>query len=191
MSKPVLQVIVGSTRPGRVGIHVADWFVTAARQDDRFDVEVLDLATVNLPLLDEPNHPAKHEYTRAHTKDWSETVSRGDAYVMVMPEYNWGVSPALKNAIDFLNQEWAYKAVGIVSYGGVSAGLRAATALRSSLLPLRMIPVADSVSIPFVSQFITEGVFVPNDVLRDSVGPLLGELLKLTRATEALRAEQR
>ena len=140
MSAPLLQVIVGSTRPGRVGIHVADWFATAARQDGRFDVEVLDLAA----MFDEPNHPSMHKYTQPHTEAWSARVARGDAVVFVMPEYNWGVNPALKNAVDYLNEEWAYKAMATVSYGGVSAGLRAATALKTNVLPLRMIPIADA-----------------------------------------------
>lgn len=187
MSAPLLQVIVGSTRPGRVGIHVADWFATAARQDGRFDVEVLDLAEIALPMFDEPNHPSMHKYTQPHTEAWSARVARGDAVVFVMPEYNWGVNPALKNAVDYLNEEWAYKAMATVSYGGVSAGLRAATALKTNVLPLRMIPIADAISIPFVAQFVTDGTFVPNDVLRDSVAPLLSELLKLTQATALLR----
>lgn len=180
-------MIIGSTRPGRVGIHVADWFVAAARANDAFEVEVLDLAEIDLPLLDEPYHPSMHQYTEPHTHAWSESVSRGDAVVFVMPEYNWGVNPALKNAIDYLNREWAYKAVATVSYGGVAAGLRAATALKSNVLPLRMIPIMEAISIPFVSTFVVDGTFVPNDVLRDSVDPLLAELLKVTRATAGLR----
>lgn len=187
MTKPLLQVIIGSTRPGRVGIHVANWFVEAARAHDSFEVAVLDLAEIDLPLLDEPYHPSMHQYTQPHTHAWSESVSRGDAVVFVMPEYNWGVNPALKNAIDYLNREWAYKAIATVSYGGVAAGLRAATALKSNVLPLRMIPILEAISIPFVANFIVDGAFVPNDVLRDSVDPLLAELLKVTRATASLR----
>lgn len=187
MSKPLLQVIVGSTRPGRVGIHVADWFVAAARADDSFEVEVLDLAEIDLPLLDEAKHPAMHDYAQPHTLAWSEAVSRGDAVVFVMPEYNWGVNPALKNAVDYLNREWSYKAMATVSYGGVSAGLRAATALKSNVLPLRMIPIMEAISIPFAHSFVVDGEFVPNEVLRDSVGPLLAELRKMTDATAVLR----
>ena len=74
-----------------------------------------------------------------------------------------------------------------MSYGGVAAGLRAATALKSNVLPLRMIPILEAISIPFVANFIVDGAFVPNDVLRDSVDPLLAELLKVTRATASLR----
>lgn len=187
MSKPLLQVIIGSTRRGRVGKHVANWFVTAARQADLFEVEVLDLMEIDLPLMAEPNHPSLQQYTEQSTKDWSAAVSRGDAVVFVTPEYNWGTSAALKNAIDHLNKEWAYKAVGIVSYGGVSAGLRAATSLRATLQTLRMFPVADAVSIPMVEQFVTEGTFVPNETLREAVGTMLEELLRVTEATALLR----
>lgn len=123
MPKPCLQIVIGSTRPGRVGLPVAQWFSQRAREHAGFKVELVDLAEVNLPLLDEPNHPRLHQYTHEHTRAWSATVARGEAYVFVHPEYNYGLNAALKNAIDYLFGEWQYKAVGFVSYGGVSGGL--------------------------------------------------------------------
>src|SRR6478735_5561362 len=86
VSKPVLQIIVGSTRPGRKGPAIGEWFRRAAEEHGGLDVEQVDLAEVGLPLLDEPNHPRFGDYVHQHTKDWSATVARADAFVFVVPE---------------------------------------------------------------------------------------------------------
>lgn len=188
MASPLLQVVIGSTRPGRVGLPVAEWFVGAAREHGGFEIEVIDLAEVGLPLLDEPNHPRFANYVHEHTKAWSRTISRGDAFVFVHPEYNYGVNAALKNAIDYLNQEWIYKPIGFVSYGGVSGGLRAAQALKQTATALQMVPVKDTVIIPFVGQAVRDGVFHATDIQNDSARMLLDELLTLAGALRTLRA---
>jgi NAD(P)H-dependent FMN reductase len=115
VSKPVLQIIVASTRPGRVGLPVAQWFQRFAEAGDEFEVELVDLADVALPLLDEPNHPIARQYTQPRTMAWSETVDRADAFVIVHPEYNHSFNAAIKNALDHLHSEWNYKPVGFVS----------------------------------------------------------------------------
>src|SRR6478735_6911773 len=153
---PTLNVIVASTRPGRVGYPVAQWFTELAAAHGGFDVELVDLADFDLPLLDEPNHPRLGQYVHQHTKDWSASVTAGDAFVFVTPEYNYGMPASLKNAIDYLHTEWQYKPVGFVSYGGVSAGTRAVQMTKQVVTPLKMTAVTESVSIPFVTQFLNE-----------------------------------
>jgi NAD(P)H-dependent FMN reductase len=188
VSRPVLQVVVGSTRPGRRGIAVATWVAGFARQHGGFDVEVLDVAEFALPVFDEPNHPRLQQYTHEHTKAWSAAVSRADAFLFVTPEYNHSFPGSLKNALDYLSVEWADKAAGIVSYGGVSAGLRAATALKPVLAALRMVPVVEAVSVPFFAQFLTDDdAFVPNAELEGGAKVMLDELLRLTGALRTLR----
>ena len=122
---PDLTIIIASTRPGRAGLPIGTWFAERARVDGAFDVRVVDLADVGLPMYDEPDHPRLRRYRNQHTKDWSATIDAADAVVFVTPEYNYGYPASLKNAIDFLHEEWAYKPVGFVSYGGVAAGTRA------------------------------------------------------------------
>ncbi len=117
---PRLTIVIASTRPGRVGLPVARWFEAQAIAHGGFDVEVADLAELKLPLMDEPNHPRLHTYVHQHTRDWSALVDASDAFVFVMPEYNNGYTAPLKNAIDYLHDEWFYKPVGLVSYGGVA-----------------------------------------------------------------------
>ena len=188
MSKPVLQIVIASTRPGRVGLPVGQWFAAAAREHAGFEVEVVDLTEVGLPLLDEPNHPRLGQYEHQHTRDWSATVSRADAFVFVMPEYNHGFNAALKNAIDFLYREWAHKPVGFVSYGGIAAGTRAVQLLKPVLTAVQLTPALAAVNIPFVAQFVDdEGRFTPNEQIAGGVAPLLDELVRLTGALRGAR----
>jgi NAD(P)H-dependent FMN reductase len=185
---PVLQVIVGSTRPGRVGLPVAEWMAAIAEDEGSFQVELVDLAAIDLPLMDEPNHPREREYVHRHTRDWSAVIERADAFVFVMPEYNYGFNAALKNALDYLNHEWRYKPVGLVSYGGVSAGTRAAQMIKQVVTTLRMYPVLEAVAIPFVRQFVDEqGQFQSNRALDEAAVKMLGELERVGLALRPLR----
>lgn len=187
--RPVLLTVIASTRPTRVGLPVAEWFCGEAEEHGGFDVEVADLAELRLPLMDEPAHPRLREYQHRHTLDWSATVDRADAFVFVLPEYNHSFTAPLKNAIDYLNQEWRDKAVGFVAYGGVSAGTRALTAIKPVVTALRMVPAVEAVTIPFVGQFLdAERRIRPNDVMRQASTAMLDELGRLTGALRALRA---
>ncbi|RSN01221.1 NADPH-dependent FMN reductase [Nonomuraea sp. WAC 01424] len=188
MDKPVLQIIVASTRASRAGREVAEWFRERAVAAGHFDVELVDLAEVGLPFLDEPNHPKLKQYVNAHTKEWSATVDRGDAFVFVTPEYNHSFTAVLKNALDFLHHEWQHKAAGFVSYGGISGGTRAVNGLRQVVSTLKMIPVVEAVNIPFYQQFIAEdGTVAPNDVMIAAADAMLAELAKLTGALRPMR----
>ena len=177
--RPVLQILVASTRPGRVGEPTARWIAQRAREHAAFDVEVVDLAEIDLPMFAEPKHPRFGEYELDHTREFSTLISRADGFVFVFPEYNHSYNAALKNALDHLNREWAGKPVGLVSYGGVAAGARAAVALEPVLVALKMRPVAFA-PIPFVSQFIQGGgaerVFVPNAEVEKGIVAVLDTL---------------
>jgi NAD(P)H-dependent FMN reductase len=185
---PNLAIIVASTRPGRAGAPIAQWFAARAKDHGGFDVNVIDLAEVGLPLLDEPNHPRLRQYVHQHTKDWSAIIDAADAFVFVTPEYNYGYPASLKNAIDYLHQEWQHKPVGFVSYGGVAAGTRAVQQLKQVVTTLRMLPVFDSVNIPFHSQFLgQDGEFRANEVMEQAAGTMLDELVRTEAALRPLR----
>jgi NAD(P)H-dependent FMN reductase len=184
---PILTVIVGSIRPGRAGAPIADWFIDRARAYGRFDVEVADLAEIRLPLMEEPYHPRLRQYTSQHTLDWSARIDPADAIVFITPEYNYGYPATIKNAIDYLHQEWKDKAAGFVSYGGVAAGTRAVQQLKQVITTLKMVPVFESVNIPFHAQLIRDGQFHANDVLEQAATAMLDELLRVDGALRALR----
>lgn len=124
-------------------------------------MRVTDLAELALPMMDEPNLPKMRQYVHQHTRSWSRTVDAADCFVFVMPEYNHGFCAALKNAIDYLHEEWARKPVGFVSYGGQSGGMRAVQLLKPVLSCLRMLPATDHVALAYYARYIHDGRFQP------------------------------
>jgi NAD(P)H-dependent FMN reductase len=188
-----LEIIVASTRPGRLGLPLGRWVEAEARTHGGFDeVELIDLAEVALPFMDEPHHPRLRRYTQQHTRDWSAKVGEADAFVFVMPEYNYGYTAELKNALDYLHHEWQYKPVGLVSYGGVAAGTRAAQMIKQVVTTLKMVPLQEAVSIPFVHQFFDdEQRLTPNDVMTSSARAMLDELVRVSGALRPLREQTR
>jgi NAD(P)H-dependent FMN reductase len=180
-------IIVGSVRPGRVGLPVANWVHSVAEADGRFEIDFADLAEIALPLMDEPNHPRLHQYTQQHTLDWSARVDAADAFVFVTPEYNYSYSPALKNALDYLSREWHRKPAGIVSYGGVSAGTRGVVGLRPTTTALGLVSTGPNVEIPWVGRQIEDGVFSPNEHQETVLAAELDELIVLDGALRGLR----
>jgi NAD(P)H-dependent FMN reductase len=185
---PRLTIIIGSTRPGRAGLPIAEWFADRARSRGGFDVHVADLAELNLPLLDEPNHPRLGQYIHQHTKRWSALVDASHAFVIVTPEYNYGYPAALKNAIDYLHNEWLDKPVGFVSYGGVAAGTRAVQQLKQVVTTLKMLAVVEAVSIPFHPQFIgDDGSVQANEIMERAANAMLDELVRVEGALRPLR----
>lgn len=185
-SRPVLQVIICSTRPGRVGGAIGQWFFDVATTYGAFEVELVDLLVVNLPLYDEPQHPLRLQYLHEHTKRWSETISRADAFVFVIPEYNHSMNAATKHCVDHLHFEWRYKPYGIVCYGGASMGLRAAQMLKPILAALKVTLCGD-VSIPLATTRVKDGVFAGNDIVVNSSNTLLNELAVFAPLLKPLR----
>lgn len=169
-----LQVVICSVRQNRCCPAVAAWVAELAQRHGGFDVELVDLKAVNLPLFDEPHHPRRGNYMHEHTQRWAAIVARADAFLFVTPEYNHAAPAAIKNAIDYLHAEWHHKPVGFVSYGGVSGGTRAALSLRPVVSNLKMLPVAEAVAIPFFDRLIgPDGVFNPPPGLETSAIPML------------------
>jgi len=190
-TKQKLMVLIASTRPGRVGPAVANWFFEAAKKHGKFDVELVDLASFALPVFDEPNHPAQQKYQHEHTKKWAATVSRFDAYTLVTPEYNFGPTPALTNALNYLYHEWSYKPAGFVSYGGISGGMRGVQAAKQLVTTLKMMPMYEGVPIPGVAALLAdEGgtkVFRANEHHEKGAVALLEETLKWSTALRTIR----
>jgi NAD(P)H-dependent FMN reductase len=187
MPKPTLLVIIASTRPGRIGRTIGDWFAKTTTEHGGFEVAEADLAVLNLPMMDEPKHPRFQDYTHEHTKQWSATVAAADAIVWITPEYNHSYTAPLKNAIDYLNVEWRHKALGLVSYGGIAAGTRAVQALKPVASALGMVTTSSAVQIAFVSQMIKDGVFVDDEGVNAAAKAMLDEMLHLETGLSILR----
>lgn len=180
-------IVVGSVRPARVGPAVAEWVRGEVEKAGGWQIDYVDLAELALPFMDEPNHPVLRKYTKQHTLDWSARVDAADAFVFVSPEYNHSFSPALKNALDFLSQEWWRKPYGVVSYGGISAGTRGITALEPVLVQLGMLRASAEVELPFVATQIADGVFTPTARQAAILDKQIVDLAELSAALAPLR----
>ena len=179
-------VIVGSTRPGRVGQDVARWVYGIAQQRGDAQFELVDIRDFNLPLLDEPVPPSQGKYSKPHTKAWAAKIDSFDAYVFVTPEYNHGISGALKNAIDFLYREWNNKAAGFVGYGS-AGGTRAVESLRLVMGELQIADVRNQVMLSLFTDFENYTVFKPHDRHETSLTGMLDQVIAWGGALKSLR----
>jgi NAD(P)H-dependent FMN reductase len=183
-----IAVILGSTRPNRNGAEVARWVLEQAQARGTAEYELIDLAEVALPFLDEPVSPMLGRYAHDHTRAWGARVAPFDGFVFVVPEYNHSFPAVLKNALDFLFAEWNDKAAGIVSYGGSGGGARAAEQLRLVLAELQVASVQASVALSFRSDFEHGSVFAPAASQVGALSATLDQVESWSRALQAVRA---
>lgn len=181
-----IAVVIGSTRPGRVGPTVAEWFAKLARTDGRFEVDLVDLAEYGFPLPLGQGFPKLGRY-HPQAEAFAERMAAADAFVFVTPEYNHGYPASLKSALDSIYAEWNFKPASFVSYGGPGGGLRALEQLRQVSAELHLHDVQATVSIPFVSHAFDEEGNLKDAVAAKSATAILNQLdwwseaLKLAR----------
>lgn len=181
-----LAIIVGSTRPGRVGESVARWVYDIATQRTDAEFELVDIEDYGLPLLDEPIPPSQGKYSKAHTKRWSAKIAEFDGYVFVAPEYNHGINGALKNALDFLYKEWNNKAAGFVSYGS-AGGTRAVEQLRLVMAELQIADVRAQATLTLADDFERYTTFKPRPGREKGVTTMLDQLVAWATALRTVR----
>jgi len=182
-----IAIVLGSTRPGRLGKSVADWVYARSVQRSDASFDLLDIADFNLPLLDEPRPPSLGHYEREHTKAWAAAVARYDGYIFVTAEYNHSIPGALKNALDFLYAEWNNKAAGFVGYGSVG-GARAVEHLRLVAGELQMADVRAQVALPIATEFENYRTFTPSAAAEKSLGIVFDQVIAWSEALRGLRA---
>lgn len=180
-------IIIGSTRPGRNAEAVAQWVHGIAQQRSDAQFELVDIADYNLPIYDEPVPPSMStSYAHEHTRAWSAKIDSLDGFVFVTPEYNRGTSGALKNAIDFLYNEWTNKAAGFVSYGSF-LGARAVESLRLVMGELQIADVRNQVGLSLFTDFENFSEFKPASLHEDSLKGMLDQLVSWSGALKPLR----
>ena len=185
-----IQIILGSTRPGRTGQAVARWVHRTAKKRSDIEFELVDIADYNLPLLDEELPPLAAAlmnipYSKDHTKKWSEKIAQADAYLFVTPEYNRSVPGALKNAIDFLYQEWNDKAAGFVGYGA-EGGARAVAHLRDIAGEVRLADVREELLLSTHYDF-KDYQFQPTQYHADQLHKVIDQLATWATAMKTIR----
>ena len=190
----VISVVIGSTRQGRFSEKPAQWILQRLEKRG-VDARLLDLRDFPMPFLDEPVPPAmpgRPPYENDVVKKWTAAIAQSDGFVFVTPEYNYGPSAVLKNAIDWVYPEWNRKAAAFVSYGG-AAGVRSVQQLRETAIELQLAPIRSSVHIPAATLWTH---FQGGDVnaglaeLDGSAGIMIEDLLWWTAALKAARVSE-
>lgn len=180
-------IIIGSTRPNRIGPKIAQWVYEEASKREDVEFELIDIADFNLPLLDELQPAASGEYTQEHTRRWSEAIARCDGFIFVTPEYNHGMPASLKNAIDYLWTEWQNKACGFVSYGTVG-GSRAVEQLRLIAGQLSLADVRGQVLFYFGHELDRDRNLSPTETSYKNLDSMINQIVVWSDALAPLRS---
>lgn len=187
-----IKVIAGSTREGRFSDKAAAWIAEELKKLEGVVVEVLDLRDYDMPFFNEPSSPSfkQEPYKNEAVVRFTKKIEEGDAFVIVTPEYNHGTSGVLKNALDWVYQEWNNKPVSFVSYGGVG-GARAVEQLRLNAIELQMAPIRTAVHIPGEQYFpVVFGKVNASELfssLSKQAEAMIAQLLWWTRALKNAR----
>jgi len=185
-------VIVGSVRPNRFAEQAANWIADHLRQQLTIDTRILDLADFPMPMYEEPFPPAfpgRPPFTNEVVIRWTAEIAASDAFVIVTPEYNHGYPPVLKNALDYVYDEWNRKPVAFVSYGEV-AGARSVSQLRDVVATLGMASIRPTVMIPFstlMTHYRKENVAAALAEFDGAASALISELLWWTTVLKDAR----
>jgi NAD(P)H-dependent FMN reductase len=189
----VISVIVGSTRQGRFSEKPAQWIFQRLKNRGGVDARLLDLRDFPMPFFDQPVPPAmpgRPAYENEVVKKWTAEIARSDGFIFVTPEYNYGPSAVLKNALDWVYPEWNRKAAAFVSYGS-AMGARGVQQLRLTAIELQLAPVRSSVYIPVATLWAH---FQGGDVdaglteLEAAAKTMIDDLLWWTAALKVARA---
>ncbi|GGS97977.1 FMN reductase [Planobispora rosea] len=181
-------IVLGSTRPGRIGQAVAQWVYDFAAKRTDAAFQLVDIADYGLPLLDEPVPPSMGQYSKEHTQRWAARIAEFDGYVFVTPEYNHGPSAALKNALDYLYAEWNNKAAGFVGYGS-AGGTRAVEQLRLIAAELQMATVRSQVALSLFTDFENFSAFKPAAHHEQPLTTMLDQLVAWSQAMKMMREQ--
>lgn len=180
MTQLNIGIILGSTREGRVSPQVGAWVKEIADKRGDANYTIIDIADYKLPLLGEPGGDA------SGAEAWSKAIAAQDGFVFITQEYNHSITGALKNALDYLRDEWNNKAAGIVSYGSVG-GARAAEHLRGILGELLVADVRVHPALSLFTDFENGTDFKPKSVQTDSVNQMLDQVIPWSKALKTIR----
>lgn len=184
-------VLVGSTRDGRFGKTVADWFTSQLSRRDDIEVDLIDLAELPLPIVHQAHPIVTGEYAAPEVRAFAERIGAADGFVIVTPEYNHGYPASLKLAIDSVNPEWRAKPVGFVSYGGIAGGLRSVEQLRQVFIELHAVPIRDGISFHWAhGQFDQDGQPHDSEGVGIAAKTMLDQLVWWSLALREARANR-
>lgn len=170
-------ILLGSVRPNRAGEKVAHWVEAELKKLKDIEIDYADAEELDLPLFDEPVPPAYSDsYINPKGTAWAERVGKANGFIFVTAEYNHGYTAAIKNMIDWVGKEWAYKPASFVSYGAMSGGVRAVEQLKQVVVQLNMVPLNETVIFSNINQAFSDDGRPVDDGASRALGRLLTEL---------------
>jgi len=183
---------MGSTRQGRFVEQPANWIFELLKKKEDVEAELIDLRDWPLPFYDEPVSPSmmtmmKKDYVNSLAKKWAKKIGEADGYLIVTPEYNHGYPAVLKNAMDYVYNEWNNKPVGFMSYGGIAGGTRSVQQLRQVAIELQMVPIRNGVHIPLYWTQLDEKGKLNMDSHKEGAENFLDQLISWTKALKITR----
>ncbi len=180
-----IQLIIGSTREGRIGAQIADWVQSHAQGHEELNIEIIDLKQVNLPFYNSAVSPMYAPDTTEAGKAWAEKIENGDGFIFVTPEYNRSIPASLKNAIDFVYAQWLTKPAAIVSYGWIDGGASASKHLYDILSWVKMDIAEDQVHLKLHADILSE-----NGTITDTEAAFADYIPSLTNALKELATHE-
>jgi NAD(P)H-dependent FMN reductase len=183
-----IAVIVGSTRPERAGLTVGKWAFTQLPKQEGVTYDLIDLATVDLPFLNEIKIPAQGEYDKEHTIEWGKKIASYDGYIFVISEYNHGYAASLKNAVDTIYHEWAKKPVAFIGYGALGAA-RSIEQMATVVANCHMVPLtATTVNVIDIWAAVDADGSIKPEFVRGDIGKTTENLLWWANALQTARS---
>jgi NAD(P)H-dependent FMN reductase len=164
-----LLVFLGSVRsstpprPARLGERVAR-AALAHLAADGHAVTLVDPLDIDLPRPFKPQFSYAAGRAPAALDALADRIAAADGYVMVSPEYNHSMSPALADLLNHFGASlFAFKPSVIVTYSaGQWGGARAAVNMRTYLAELGCLPVSAMIHVPRAQE-----VFAPDGTPAD------------------------
>jgi len=186
-------IILGSTRENRFSEKPGRWLFSEIQKQPDIEARLLDLRDYSLPFLNTPTAPSdlKGVYSDPAVTRWSKEIASLDGFVIIAPEYNHGYPAILKNAIDWLFDEWARKPVAFFAYGDVG-GARSVEQLRQVVIELKMVPIPRAIHLPYdlkvtlrkAPEPLDPALFAP---VQESTDRFIKELMEYAQALKAMR----
>lgn len=186
-------------RPARLGLRVARR--VEALLGEKADVRLVDPLEGDLAgdLAGNPAGTFKPHFAYARgaapraLDDLAKEIAAADGYVMVSPEYNHSLSPALAHLLNHFGASlFAGKPSAIVTYSaGQWGGVRAAVAMRAFLSEMGCLPVSAMIHVPKAQEVLDEtGEFLASVDAARWTGYFERSLVQLRWWAEAARRQR-
>ncbi len=183
-----LPILFGTVRSERRSIWVARYVERRLAQRTGVTTRLWDPRELPFGNLDR----REWEMTErpAVVEEFVRAMDRADGFVIVTPEYNFGIPGTLKNLLDHLFDEWNRKPFGFITAGAAFGGVRAQDQLRQVISGLHAITIPMALAVPRIGEtWGPEGPVGDREAWDERLTAFFTELEWYARALQAARRE--